>query len=199
MRLTQLKMDWRVVTVIITSTLILTIESYNNLFKNTHLDSFFFYLVLPLIIIRVVLRESPAEYGFCLGDWKAGLALTAVGILGISLVVPFVAHSEDFHSYYSKIPKDLLPLILNIGVELVGWEFFFRGFLLFSLFRIAGPHAIWLQAVPFTVVHFGKPELETLSCIFSGSAFGYVAWRTRSFLYPFLIHTYLAVFIIFLS
>jgi membrane protease YdiL (CAAX protease family) len=31
-----------------------------------------------------------------------------------------------------------------------------------------------------------------LSCIFGGSGFGYVAWRTRSFLYPFLIHWFIA-------
>ena len=72
MRLTQLKMDWRVVTVIITSTLILTIESYNNLFKNTHLDSFFFYLVLPLIIIRVVLREVTSRIWLLSGGLEGG-------------------------------------------------------------------------------------------------------------------------------
>jgi membrane protease YdiL (CAAX protease family) len=49
------------------------------------------------------------------------------------------------------------------------------------------------------VAHFGKPELEALSCIFGGSAFGYVAWRTRSFLYPFLIHWFLATFTILMA
>ena len=79
------------------------------------------------------------------------------------------------------------------------WEFVFRGFLLFALVRIAGPYAILLQAVPFTLMHFAKPEVETLSCIFGGSAFGYIAWRTRSFFYPFLIHTYLMVLVVLLA
>ena len=54
--------------------------------------------------------------------------------------------------------------------------------------------ALVLQAVPFTIAHLGKPELETLSCMFGGSALGYVAWRTRSFIYPFLIHWFLSTF-----
>ena len=36
-------------------------------------------------------------------------------------------------------------------------------------------------------------------CIFGGSAFGYVAWRTRSFLYPFLIHRFLATFTVLVA
>ncbi|MFC1999120.1 type II CAAX prenyl endopeptidase Rce1 family protein [Chloroflexota bacterium] len=34
----------------------------------------------------------------------------------------------------------------------------------------------------------GKPFLETLSCIPSGFIFGYLAYRTRSFLPCFIIH-----------
>lgn len=199
LHLNQLQQDWRVIIVIITSTVILSWDHYRKVFENIRLELLFFYLVLPLLVILVILRESPAQYGFRLGDWKAGLALTAAAILGITIVIPFVSHLQAFRDYYAPtIPQRILPLVSNTLIELVGWEFFFRGFLLFALYRVAGPHAIWLQAVPFTLAHFGKPELETLSCIFGGAAFGYVAWRTNSFLYPLLIHTYLAVMIVLL-
>jgi len=49
------------------------------------------------------------------------------------------------------------------------------------------------------MAHIGKPEIETLSTIFGGFAFGWVAWRTRSFLYPFLIHWFISTFIILVS
>jgi membrane protease YdiL (CAAX protease family) len=68
--------------------------------------------------------------------------------------------------------------------------------MLFGYERKFGAHALWLQAVPFALVHIGKPEVETLSTIFGGLAFGWVAWRTRSFLYPFLIHWFVASFTI---
>jgi len=76
-------------------------------------------------------------------------------------------------------------------LDLFGWEFLFRGFLLFGLARRFGDEAVLLQAVPFAIAHIGKPELETLSTIFGGAAFGYLAWRTDSFFYPFLIHWFL--------
>jgi membrane protease YdiL (CAAX protease family) len=38
-----------------------------------------------------------------------------------------------------------------------------------------------------------------LSTIFGGFAFGWVAWRTRSYLYPMLIHWYMVVAVVLLS
>ena len=81
-------------------------------------------------------------------------------------------------------------------IDLFGWEFFFRGFILFAFVRKFGAEAFWLQAVPFALAHIGKPEIETLSTIFGGFAFGWVAYRTRSFVYPFLIHWFVASFTI---
>jgi hypothetical protein len=62
--------------------------------------------------------------------------------------------------------------------------------------RKFGAEALWLQAVPFALMHNGKPELETLSTIFGGFAFGWIAYRTNSFVWPFLIHWFIATFII---
>jgi membrane protease YdiL (CAAX protease family) len=199
MRLNQLRFDWKPVAVIVATTLILCVDHYHQVSNDFRLNELFFYLALPLFVILVILRESPAEYGFHLGDWRAGLALTVVGIVGISLVLPFVIKMKEFREFYSSSAKQILPILFNRSVELIGWEFFFRGFLLFALYRIAGPYAIILQAVPFTLVHFGAPQVEVLSCIFGGSAFGYVAWRTDSFLYPFLIHVYLATLVMSLA
>jgi membrane protease YdiL (CAAX protease family) len=191
MRLTELRMDWKAVTVIIVSTLAMAVDHYHRFFAYKAYDRLLLYLGVPLLVILLVFRESPARYGLRLGDWKAGLILTAVSCGGMVLVMLFVARTPEFRDYYGPRADTALPLPLNTGLDLFGWEFLFRGFLLFALYPVCGPYAIVLQAVPFTIAHFGKPELETLSCIFGGSAFGYVAWRTRSFLYPFLIHWFL--------
>jgi membrane protease YdiL (CAAX protease family) len=84
-------------------------------------------------------------------------------------------------------------------LDLFGWEFFFRGWILFTYARKFGPEALWLHAVPFALAHIGKPEVETLSTIFGGFAFGWVAWRTKSFFYPFLIHWFIGTFIIIVA
>lgn len=192
MRLDELRMDWKIVTVIVVSTVAMAVDHYHRIFAHKFYDRMLLYLVVPLLVILLLFRESPAKYGFRLGDWKAGLALTTVGCGVMALVMLFVARTEEFQGYYASRANSIVPLLIDNGLDLFGWEFLFRGFLLFGLYPVCGPYAIVLQAIPFTLGHIGKPELETLSCIFGGTAFGYVAWRTRSFLYPFLIHWFLA-------
>ena len=199
MRLKELRMDWKVATAIIVSTLTMVVDHYRRIFEYAPYDRLLLYLGVPLLVILLVFRESPARYGFRLGDWKAGLALTAAGCGGMALVMAFMARSGDVQGYYARQADSLIPLLIENGLDLFGWEFLFRGFLLFALYPVCGPYAILLQAVPFTIAHFGKPELETLSCIFGGSAFGYVAWRTRSFLYPFMIHWFLTTITVLLA
>ncbi|RLC99780.1 MAG: hypothetical protein DRI77_01985 [Chloroflexi bacterium] len=199
MRLKELGMDWKPVVVIIISTLALVVDHYHRIFAHKAYDRLLLYLVVPLLVIVILFRESPARYGFQLGDWKAGLAITVLGCGVMTLVMLFVARSGDFASYYGHRSNTAIPLALDTGLDLFGWEFLFRGWLLFALYPVCGPYAILLQAVPFTIAHVGKPELETLSCIFGGSAFGYIAWRTRSFLYPFLIHWFLATVTVLLA
>ena len=121
---------------------------------------------------------------------------TAIGIVGMSLILWFVARTGAMSGYYNaRAPENPWFLIYINGVDLLGWEFIWRGLMLFGLARILGPGpAIWLQAVPFAFMHLGKPEVETLTTIFGGAAFGFVAWRSGSFVYPFFIHWYIASF-----
>ena len=199
LHLDKLRMDWKVATVIVVSTLLLAVEHYHFIFRHKVYDRIALYLIAPLLVILLVFRESPAEYGFQLGDWKMGLLLTAASCGGIAVVMAFIARTGAFRDYYASQLHSAIPMPLDVALDLFGWEFLFRGFLLFALYHVCGPYAILLQAIPFTIAHFGKPELETLSCIFGGSAFGYVAWRTRSFLYPFLIHWFLSTYTILLA
>jgi membrane protease YdiL (CAAX protease family) len=199
MRLNELRIDWKAITTIVVSTLTLVVGHYRSIFAYKSFDRMLLYLGVPMLVILLVFRESPAKYGFQVGDWKAGLALTAVGCAGMTFVVAFVARTPVFQRYYALYVDPTIPVPLDTALDLFGWEFLFRGFLLFALYPVCGPYAIVLQAVPFTIAHFGKPELETLSCIFGGSAFGYVAWRTRSFLYPFLIHWFIATLTVLIA
>jgi len=150
----------------------------------------------PLAIIVLVFRETPADYGFQPGDWKSGLTLTVGGIVLMSPLLWLIAHAGPMREYYA--PR-VAGLPWSTFLDLFGWEFLFRGFLLFSYARRLGPQAIWLQAVPFALAHIGKPELETLSTIFGGFALGWIAYRTRSFLYPFMLHWYMATFVIIVA
>jgi membrane protease YdiL (CAAX protease family) len=112
-------------------------------------------------------------------------------------VIYYLGHdNESMRKYYEGLTTGL-PW--TTFLDLIGWEFIFRGWILFAYARKFGPEALWLQAVPFAIMHLGKPEVETLSTIFGGFTFGWVAYRTKSFLYPFLIHWFIATFVILVA
>jgi membrane protease YdiL (CAAX protease family) len=60
-----------------------------------------------------------------------------------------------------------------------------------------GSLAIWIQAIPFAIMHLGKPELETLSTIFGGAAFGYIDLESRSVLPSVVIHWAIYLMMVF--
>ena len=190
----KLSFDWKVVTITIVSTLLLMVDYYHRLTAYKYWDRVILYLVIPLLIILLLFRENPKEFGFSLGDWRAGLLLTAFGILIMAPVIYYLGHGNESMKAYYELYVDGLPW--TTFLDLIGWEFLFRGWILFGYARRFGPESLWLQAVPFALMHNGKPEVETLSTIFGGFAFGWVAYRTKSFVWPFLIHWFIATFII---
>jgi len=194
----KLEFNWKIVIATISTTLLMMVDHYHRFTGSKALDRFFLYLVIPLIIIVVVLRENPAEYGFRLGDWKAGLAMTGIVILIAAPILYFTASSDSsMQAYYQRLLTPRLPGY--VFLDLIGWEFVFRGWLLFGYAKKYGHDALWLQAVPFALMHLGKPEVETLSTIFGGFLFGLVAWRSRSFIYAFLIHYFVFFFTVLVA
>jgi membrane protease YdiL (CAAX protease family) len=189
----RMQLDWKIACATILSTLLLIVDSYHRFTGSEGLERLILYLGVPLVIVSLVFREKPSAYGFGIGEWRAGLGLTAAGMVVSAPLLWLAGHTGAFRSYYVGQAGGL-PW--NTLIDLLGWEFLFRGFLLFSYAKSFGANALWLQAVPFALAHIGKPELEALSTIFGGFAFGWMAYRTRSFLYPFLLHWFVASFTI---
>jgi uncharacterized protein len=192
----RLTFDWKIVLVTIVSTLLLMVDAYLRLTPDKGLDRTILYLIFPLLIVVIVFHEKPGAYGFTFGDWKTGLILTSISILLIAPILWLAAHGGAMKDYY-KLQVNGLPW--NTFIDLFGWEFFFRGFILFTYVRKFGADALWLQAVPFALAHIGKPEIEAFSTIFGGFAFAWVAYRTKSFVYPFIIHWFVASFTIIIA
>jgi membrane protease YdiL (CAAX protease family) len=205
----RLHLDWKIAILTIISTLVLMMDYYhypllpwNKWFSGWEasglsmkvIDRTLLYFIIPMFFILVIFRENPKDYGFTFGDWKAGIVITLGAIVLIAPILWLVGRGDASMQNYYKPMVAGLPW--STFLDLFGWEFIFRGWLLFGYARKFGPDALWLQAVPFALVHMGKPELETLSTIFGGFAFGWVAWRTKSFVYPLLIHWFVASFII---
>lgn len=190
---------WKPVISIVVSTLVLVIFNYQQVIDSRTTSGLLLFGAIPLGIILLVFRERPAQYGVQIGNWRSGLLYTGVTCLILAVILWFAVDLPGIAPYYAPQANSEIAYPLLNAIELLDWEFFFRGFLLFSLAELCGPYAILLQAVPFTLAHLGKPYIETASCIFGGSLFGWIAWKTKSFLYPYLIHVFLASYVIYLA
>ena len=73
-------------------------------------------------------------------------------------------------------------------VKWVAWEFFFRGFMLFGFGRDFLHRSVLVSTIPFTIMHFGKPELEALGALIAGLVLCYIALRSKSIWPGVLLH-----------
>ncbi len=160
--------------------------------------AFLIYGLFPLLVLVLLPRERLREYGLGLGDWRLGLKITAVFFVVMVPLVIFASRLSDFSSTYPMSRGALISwnhfFVYQTGYAayFVGWEFLFRGFLLFAFYKRIGNHAIWIQLIPFVIMHGGKPELEAYGSIIAGVALAVLAIRTRSFWYGALLHAAVA-------
>ncbi len=182
---------------IIVTTLLPMIDHYGHTPTGTKAyDRFIFYFLIPLALLIVVYREHPKRYGLTLGNWREGvLWLLGVGVV-MGTFLFYFAQTPEMESYYAAVVErqgGIGRTLFLTAIDLFAWEFIWRGFLLFTFAKYLGiGPALFLQAVPFAFMHLGKPEWETYSTIFGGAGFGLIAWRTRSVLYPWLIHWFIS-------
>jgi membrane protease YdiL (CAAX protease family) len=154
------------------------------------IDRAFLFGVVPLAVL-LLLRERPADYGLRIGSWRVGVAL-AIGLALVATpLVIVVAWLPDFTAFYHRDALDPVRLIVTNALDVGPAEFLFRGFLMFTLVRRAGPIGVVLATFPFVFTHLAKPALETYSTLLGGTLFGWMAWRTGSVLYAFLLHLYI--------
>jgi len=152
----------------------------------------------PVVALRL-LREPLGAYGLGLGRWRLGLPLCLLLLAGMVPVVLVASRFPDFAGHYPLARGATASLRLFALYELgyalyfVGWELVFRSFLLFGLYRRIGVLAVYVQTLPFALLHFGKPEAEAYGSILAGVALGYLALRTRSFWWGALLHAAVAV------
>lgn len=197
MSIAGIEFDWHIVLVIIICTVIPMLDWYGHKITATKAyDRFILYFIIPTLVIHFLFREPLSDYGFQWGNWRVGLAWTVGVCLVMAVVLYFIARQPSMVDYYQlRAPKSVAGIIYYTGVDLWGWEFMWRGFMLFAFARAFGPGAaIWLQAIPFAFMHLGKPEVETLTTLFGGVGFGFIAWQSDSFIYPFFIHWFIAAF-----
>lgn len=158
------------------------------------------YVLIPLPLWKILFpRDRLLDMGLRLRGffehiWIYGLCLAIV--LPLMLLV---STQPDFGSYYpfykgaSRSWVDFLSWEAMYWLQFFSLELFFRGWMVGALRRTLGSAAIFAMALPYCMIHYGKPYFEAHGAVVAGVVLGSLAMRTRSIYAGFLVHITVAV------
>jgi uncharacterized protein len=181
--------------IIVSAALFLTLNHYHPI-GPAWLSWFLYYGVFPLIVVLVVLRKNPLDFGLRWGEPRIWGWYVLIFCVIAGLVLWASTSDSSLQKYYSQANFNIFWYTFTQVVGLSASEFIYRGFLLFGLKEKFGEGAILLQMIPFVMTHFGKPEIETISTIITGILFGWIALRGKSFWPAFFIHLFINVYFV---
>jgi hypothetical protein len=155
------------------------------------------YLVVPMVTVWA-LGGRLRDYGFGMRGMSRHVWIYVALFLAVMPVVvaasytkPFLA-TYPFYKYTGRSWTDFIAWELMYGLSFLALEFFFRGFMLFTLKRTMGAYAIFVMIVPYCMIHFHKPVAEVCGAIFAGIVLGTLAMVTGSIWAGVLIHVSVA-------
>jgi len=153
-----------------------------------------FFMVVTAVIVfseKIKLRE----YGIAMGKLKFWVPLTVIFFVFMIPIIYWASTMPSFQRTYPMLAVakqgigGFIISTLSFGLFFIFWEYFFRGYMLFSLEKRVGfLLANTIQAMAFAFMHLGKPELEVYSSLAGGLIIGWLCWRSKSFLPAFFIH-----------
>ena len=151
----------------------------------------------PLIVFWYINdRKTQPLYGF-----DAKRINLRPYLLMLAIMVPLIvwaSFQDDFLRAYPSYRNEqddspaywwhFLVYELFYGIDFIGVEFFFRGFLVLALARYLGPAVIFPMVCLYAFMHFGKPMGETIGSVFGGAILGIIAYYSRSIYGGIIIH-----------
>lgn len=158
------------------------------------------FILIPMIIQKLILKNSLSEIGYSTKDF---LKHAPTYLFLFALVIPvifYVSSQESFSRTYPLIPEARESLKVFFiweafyVAQFFALEAFFRGYFLFSLNqKMEKWTAIAVMTVPYTMIHFHKPFVETMGAIVAGMVLGNLALKNKSWLGGAMTHSLVAV------
>jgi len=180
--------------------------------SDVYLGTWFIFMMIvpigfgiPYLVVRFGFHEPIQAYGFSLGDAKLG-AVAVLALVPLYIFAPLASAYIGTERYYTYLtnPQFLKPL--HVAIHLVsyvgfafGFEFLFRGFVLFGLHRGMGETsaakcvAVLASAILSALCLIGLPWVFPVSAFLGALLAGYANFRLRSFFYFAFIHWNLGV------
>lgn len=150
--------------------------------------------LLPAATLLLFFRRRPSEIGLGTGDWKlacsVGVLFAPIVAAGAWVLSDGAAFQAEYPHYRPAVQDWELFFLYHLLFLFywIGWEYLWRGFLLFGTAHTLGVYAIFVQAMPFALLHLRKPAPELMLSIVGGLALGALVWRCRSFWIAVPIH-----------
>jgi membrane protease YdiL (CAAX protease family) len=168
--------------------------------------SSFFYLALPIIVIKFLFKERLRDYGWKREQFFGYYKIYALIFLFIFPLILIASYSPQFQAtypFYVPAGEDFFPYYvvweIVYVVQFFALEFFFRGFMIHGLKNDLGIFSIFVMVIPYCMIHFSKPLAECLGSVFAGVFLGLMSYKTRSIWMGSLLHTAAALSMNWLS
>ncbi len=165
---------------------------------------FTIYFLIPWIIIRCR-KQKLRDYGLRLPASYSHMWIYLVMLVIVIILAYFASFKPSFqakypyYKYFVEEPNLYALFWVGRALRFFALEFFFRGYLLFSLRPKMGDSAFFVSMVPYCMLHFGKPPQETFFAIIGGIIFCWIAARTKSIWGAVVLHVALAMAMDFFS
>lgn len=164
------------------------------------LGCFVGYLLIPFLIVKLWHREPVLSIGANARGFFSHIKIYLGLFLLMTPLIFTVSHMESFLQSYPFIQSarqtlgDYFVWQAFYILQFISLEFFFRGYLLFTLEKAMGPLlAIAVMVVPYAMIHFHKPMLEAIGAIVAGVVLGYLSLKYRSWAGGALVHSLVGV------
>ena len=166
----------------------------------TRIYGFFCYGVIPFLIVAAWLQKSPLDFGLGF-KYTPQIWYWMLGLCPVMILLAYLGNkSEVGTNMYPQIrianwtPALVLYNAASWILYLTGYEFFFRGFLLFGpLFVMDAWSAVALNAVIYALMHLQKNMRETIGSVPFGAVLAIIALQTGSIWTGLVIHITLAI------
>jgi uncharacterized protein len=158
--------------------------------------AYIFYVLVPVVVIRFVLKKSLRDFGLSTREIKGEFRLFflfAAIMIPLVILVSFTKGFQDKYPFYQPaLGESLFPDFWTWEImyllQFVALEFFFRGFMVHGTKRVLGSYAVLFMVIPYCMIHFGKPMAENFGAIAAGVVLGFVSLRYNSIWLGVIIH-----------
>jgi membrane protease YdiL (CAAX protease family) len=164
------------------------------------LIGFVLFGLVPFLLFNVMAGAKAAESGLKTGTSGQYWYLLLILLVFISLLTFFTSKQKTFQERYPQLRLKnwsvRYSLISFSGwiLYILGYEFCFRGILLLACYRAWGLWpALVINIILYSIAHLDQGLLMSLGAIPVGVIFCLLTILTGSFLFAFIIHSWMAV------